>query len=139
MQRMRDKMDEYLYRRNFSGAVSICLDQEQLYLKSFGYKDHPNKVSNNCGTLFGIASGTKTSTALGILRLVESGLLDLTTPVTDIIGDVRYIHRTAVFRQLLNHTSGIYDYYDEELIQDFDNYSVEIPWSKLETICCLRL
>ena len=29
--------------------------------------------------------------------------------------------------------TGIYDYYDEELVEDFNNYSVEIPWFKLVT------
>jgi len=34
---------------------------------------------------------------------------------------------------LLAHTSGIYDYYDEEIEQDFEHFSVDIPWSELET------
>ena len=35
--------------------------------------------------------------------------------------------------QLLSHTSGIYDYYAEELISDFDNFFVDIPWYQLDT------
>ena len=34
---------------------------------------------------------------------------------------------------MLTHTSGIYDYYDEEIEQDFDNFFVSIPWYRLET------
>jgi CubicO group peptidase (beta-lactamase class C family) len=33
----------------------------------------------------------------------------------------------------LTHTSGIYDYFDEESEQDFDNFFVSIPWYRLET------
>jgi CubicO group peptidase (beta-lactamase class C family) len=34
---------------------------------------------------------------------------------------------------LLTHISGIYDYFDEEVEQDFDNFFVSIPWYRLET------
>jgi len=33
----------------------------------------------------------------------------------------------------LTHTSGIYDYFDEEIEQDFDHFYVSIPWYRLET------
>ncbi len=36
-----------------------------------------------------------------------------------------FISENATIRQLLTHTSGIYDYYDEEIEQDFDHFSVD--------------
>jgi CubicO group peptidase (beta-lactamase class C family) len=34
-------------------------------------------------------------------------------------------------RHLLTHTSGIPDYYDEDKVSDFDNFTVNIPWYEL--------
>lgn len=131
---MQDKFDEFLTEKEFSGVVSVYEKQNPVYLKSFGYRDLPNGIPNNVTTLFGIASGTKTFTAIGIMRLMESGAAKLSTPVVEIMDrDMDFIHRDATIRHLLNHTSGIYDYYDEEQIEDFENYSVKIPWFKLET------
>lgn len=33
---------------------------------------------------------------------------------------------------MLTHTSGVPDYYDEEKIEDFDNFSVGVPWYELK-------
>jgi CubicO group peptidase (beta-lactamase class C family) len=85
-------------------------------------------------TKFGIASGTKLFTALGIGRLIDEGMLSLTTTMKEIDKDFRYfVDENATILNLLTHTSGIYDYYDEEKITDYDNYSVEIPWFQLTT------
>lgn len=131
---MQEKIDEFLNEKEFSGVVSIYEGQNSVYLNSFGYRDLPNTIPNNITTLFGTASGTKTLTAIGIMCLLESSPTKLSTPVVEILGcDMGFIHRDVTIRHLLNHTSGIYDYYDEEQIEDFENYSVEIPWFKLET------
>lgn len=47
--------------------------------------------------------------------------------------DGNNIDEDATIQHLLTHTSGIYDYYDEEIEQDFENFFVEIPWYDLET------
>jgi hypothetical protein len=33
---------------------------------------------------------------------------------------------------LLTRTSGIPDYYDEEKVDDFDNFTVDVPWYELK-------
>jgi len=77
---------------------------------------------NKVDTVFGIASGTKTFTALGIIKMIEQNLFDYSTTVHEIFDkDLPFIHPKATVKHLLCHTSGMYDYYDEELITDFDN------------------
>jgi CubicO group peptidase (beta-lactamase class C family) len=44
-----------------------------------------------------------------------------------------FVDEHATIQHLLTHTSGIFDYYDEEIEQDYDHFSVEIPWCELET------
>jgi CubicO group peptidase (beta-lactamase class C family) len=118
----------------FSGVISIFGRKSVIYNRAFGFRDVKNKVPNNTETLFGIASGTKLFTALGIGKLVELGMISLDTSVREIDAKFRtFIDGDATILNLLTHTSGMYDYYDEEIIDDFDNYFVEIPWFQLET------
>ena len=73
-------------------------------------------------------------TAVGIGRLIDEGRLALSTEVKEIDNAYSgFIDESATILNLLTHTSGIYDYYDEEEITDFDNFTVEIPWFELET------
>jgi CubicO group peptidase (beta-lactamase class C family) len=118
----------------FSGVISIFKDTSTLFNKAFGYRDIKNRLPNTTGTIFGIASGTKAFTAMGIGVLVDQGLISLGTTIREIDqGYTDFIDGHATIRDLLTHTSGIYDYYDEEIEQDYEHFSVEIPWCELET------
>jgi CubicO group peptidase (beta-lactamase class C family) len=118
----------------FSGVISIFNDASIVFSKAFGYRDIKNKLPNTTGTNFGIASGTKVFTALGIGVLVDQGLISLGTTIREIDQEnTGFVDEYATIQHLLTHTSGIYDYYDEEIEQDFEHFTVEIPWCELET------
>lgn len=118
----------------FSGVVSVFRENTSLYQEAFGYADIAEKRKNNVDTRFGIASGTKLFTALGIGTLIDAGKLSPEMTVREIFGtDLSFIDSRATVAHLLSHTSGMYDYFDEEADIDFDTYSPAIPWYKLET------
>ena len=129
-----DQIEKVVRETDFSGAISIHQADSPLYEKAFGYRDIQNQLPNSPGTRFGIASGTKFFTALGIGRLIDQGLLELETQVGELSPDyVDFIDPRATIQHLLTHTSGIYDYYDEEIEQDFDHFFISIPWYRLGT------
>ena len=79
-----------------------------MFSKAFGYRDMKNKLLNVTDTIFGIASGTKVFTALGIGVLVDQGLISLDTTVREL--DRQYsgfVDEHATIQHLLTHTSGI--------------------------------
>jgi CubicO group peptidase (beta-lactamase class C family) len=118
----------------FSGVVSVFRGTLTVFSKGFGYRDIKNELPNTTDTLFGIASGTKGFTALAIGVLVDQDVISLDTTMAEI--DPAYcgfVDPHATVRHLLTHTSGIFDYYDEEIEQDWDHFAVEIPWCELET------
>jgi len=134
MKLSNEKLDVFLKDKGFSGVVSVTEGAEILYQKAFAYRDIPNKIPNQIDTIFGIASGTKLFTALGIGALIGQGELSLETRVSEIDPSFSsFIDPNATILNLLTHTSGIFDYYDEEIIEDFDNFHVDIPWYDLHT------
>jgi CubicO group peptidase (beta-lactamase class C family) len=65
---------------------------------------------------------------------VNQGLISLGTTVREIDQAYRgFVDEQATIQHLLTHTSGIYDYYDEEIEQDCKRFSVKTPWYELET------
>lgn len=66
------------------------------------------------GARIAIASGSKTFTALAVLRLVEEGVWRLDQPVRALLGsDLPLLDDAVTLEHLLGHTSGIGDYLDE--------------------------
>ncbi|PKO02661.1 MAG: penicillin-binding protein [Chloroflexi bacterium HGW-Chloroflexi-5] len=129
-----DRIEQVAHETDFSGVISIFEADSALHEQAFGYRDIPNQIPNTPATRFGIASGTKFFTALGIGRLIDLGLIHLETRVGELSTDYTgFISPDATIRHLLTHTSGIYDYFDEEIEQDFDNFYVSIPWYRLVT------
>ena len=79
------------------------------------------------------AQCSKTFTALCICALIEDGRLALSTSVTDVLSAaLPHVSREVTIESLLTHTSGIGDYYDEDLVDDFTAYHLPIPWYRLE-------
>lgn len=129
-----DRIEQVARDTDFSGVVSIHQVHSPLYQQAFGDRDIQNQIPNSPGTRFGIASGIRFFTSLGLGRLVDQGLLTLENQVGELSTDYAgFIDPHATIRHLLTHTSGIYDYFDEEIEQDFDNFFVSIPWYGLET------
>lgn len=134
MEKLTRKLEQIASETAFSGVISIFKDDSTVFNKAFGYRDIKNELPNTTNTVFGIASGTKIFTALGIGVLIDQGLISLETIIREIDQSYQgFISEQATVQHLLTHTSGIYDYYDEEIEQDFENFSVEIPWCELET------
>jgi CubicO group peptidase (beta-lactamase class C family) len=134
MKELIRRIEQAASELEFSGVISVFGEASTVFSKAFGYRDVKNSLPNTTSTRFGIASGTKVFTALGIGVLIDRGLLSLGTTVREI--DQAYtgfVDEHATIRHLLTHTSGIYDYYDEESEQDYERFSVEIPWCELET------
>lgn len=134
MDQFIDEVRKTAKETSFFGVVSVYKGENVLYHEAFGYADIAEKRENNLDTKFSIASGTKLFTALGIGTLIDSGRLSLDKTVYEIfLRDPSYIDSRATVAQLLSHTSGIYDYYDEEQETDCEDFFVDIPWYRLET------
>jgi CubicO group peptidase (beta-lactamase class C family) len=83
------KIEQAASEMEFSGVISVFRDASTVFSKAFGYRDIKNKLPNTTSTLFGIASGTKVFTALGIGVLIDQGLISLGTTSEKSIKNIR--------------------------------------------------
>lgn len=116
----------------FSGVIQISKGNEVLLDMANGYARLFDEIPNKTDTSFGIASGTKGFTALAVLKLVDEGKLKLEDNVFEILPyEFPNVKTPMTVKQLLTHTSGIYDYFDEEIIEDFGQLFKIVPISKI--------
>jgi CubicO group peptidase (beta-lactamase class C family) len=131
--RLFARIDAAAEANRFSGVVSLRLGRNLVFERAHGFADRSNKVANTMQTRFGTASATKAFTGLSVCALMEEGLLALDTSVTDVLGvALPHVSKAVTIEHLLTHTSGIGDYYDEEVVTDFTSFHVSIPWYRLE-------
>lgn len=123
---------ENVIEEDFSGIVSINKNGENIFCKAYGYSDIPNKIDNEIDTKFAIASGGKIFVAVAILKLIEDEKLSFNTTIDSILDfDLQKIDSKITIRQLLNHTSGIPDYFDEDIMEEYEELWVDYPNYKI--------
>lgn len=104
--------------KNFSGVIQIRKAEKKIYEKAHGFADISNERLNNINTRFGIASGAKLLSAIAICKLVEQGKLEFESLLKDYL-DVHKFDDKVTIKNLLTHTSGLPDYFNEEEMTDF--------------------
>ncbi|MDR0557193.1 MAG: beta-lactamase family protein [Treponema sp.] len=123
---------EKVLKKNFNGVISVKVNNESIIQKAYGYADIVNKIPNEIDTKFATASAGKVFVAVGVLQLIENNRINLNDTIGNVLDiDLKKIDKNITIEQLLNHTSGIPDYFDEsvmneyaELWTDFPNYKI---------------
>lgn len=129
-----DELDAVALKRSFSGVVTIDVGDRRVLERSYRLAHRALKVPNTPATRFATASGSKSFTALAIMRQVVSGTLRLQDPVRQFLGDdLPLIDDDVTIEHLLTHTSGIGDYLDEDGDWDSTDYVLTVPVHTLKT------
>lgn len=117
---------------DFNGFVAVSANDEALLFDAFGYRDLPNQITNNVDTIFGTASGGKTFVAIAIMKLIEDQKIGIDQPINQILSkNLPNLDSSVTVHQLLNHTSGIGDYYDEDVLSDYAELWTDFPNYKI--------
>lgn len=95
-------------KNSFNGNVLIAEKGKPVYEKSFGLANIPKKEPLNTQSIFELASVTKQFTAMGIMMLVNKGLLRYEDTLRKFLPELPY--ESVSIRHLLNHSSGLPDY-----------------------------
>ena len=127
-------LDRIAAETGFSGVVRVDGPEGVEVVRAYGLADRAHAIPNEPDTQFGTASGTKSLTALVIMRLVDEEALDLSTTARSVLGaDLPLVDERVTVEHLLAHRSGIGDYLDEELEADLPEYPMPVPVQQLAT------
>jgi D-alanyl-D-alanine carboxypeptidase len=114
--------DEVLQAGLDRGLTSVALRVEQgstlLFEGAAGLASRENQTPVAATDRFRIASITKTFTAVLVLQQVDAGLLRLDDTISKwlddpVVAQIPNVDQITI-RQLLSHTSGVYDYFDQD-------------------------
>jgi D-alanyl-D-alanine carboxypeptidase len=116
--RLRAAIDDFVHgemaRRRIPGlALLVARDHRIILSANYGVSNLETDAPVNDRTSFQIASMSKQFTAAAILILAERGALALTDRVGKYFGDLPPAWESITIEQLMNHTSGLRDDWDE--------------------------
>lgn len=117
---------------DFRGNVYIVQDSRVLYKSVTGFADLSNEIPNTLETRFASASAGKVFVAVGILRLIEQGKLKFDDTLGELLDiEFHHIDKDVTVRQLLVHTSGVPDYFNETVMSEYEDLWIDYPNYKI--------
>jgi CubicO group peptidase (beta-lactamase class C family) len=134
MSTLENDLDSLAAETGFSGVVRIDGAQGVELAKAYGPAHRGYRIANTIDTRFAIASGSKSFTALVVIGLIEDGVLELATTARSVLGqDLPLVGDDVTIEHLLSNRSGIGDYLDEDVLDDFNAYVLPVPVHELAT------
>jgi D-alanyl-D-alanine carboxypeptidase len=116
-EKMQRVLDEGINDYNFKGvSAAVIFPEDKIWTGVSGISH--DTVSIKPDMLFAIGSITKNMVAALTLSLVEDKILSLDDPVSKWLPSYPHVDGKISLRQLLNHTSGLYMFWDNQQIWD---------------------
>jgi CubicO group peptidase (beta-lactamase class C family) len=127
----RVAVEAVLDEHEFSGVVRAVGDAGEASLTvERGLADRANQIPNTLRTRFAAASVSKLVTGMTVARLVDAGLLGWDARYADLVGAEwrpPALDPSVTLQQLLTHTSGFGDYFDEEGDEPYETIWTRTP------------
>lgn len=124
---LQHTLDHYSEQHQLKGvAAAVTFPDGSQWSAAYG---HYGSAPLHTDLLYEIGSNTKTFVAVIMLQMHEEGLLSLDDPLGQFITPSVNISPAITLRQLLNHTSGIYNYTDHPDISDAVLADMEHIWN----------
>lgn len=118
--------------RNFRGNVCIVQNNKVLFEQTSGFADLQNEIPNTPDTRFASASAGKVFVAVGILQLIEQNKISFDDTLGKLLAIELYdIDKDVTVKQLLTHTSGVPDYFDETTMNEYEELWTDYPNYKI--------
>ncbi|MEZ4533967.1 MAG: serine hydrolase domain-containing protein [Cyanobacteriota/Melainabacteria group bacterium] len=101
-------VSQRMKEQNIPGYSLAILDRGTvIFQKPYGYADLAANEPVTNDTIFGLASLTKTFTALSLLTLVDRGLIKLDAPLAKYLDGLTPPYQNLTIRQLASMTAGV--------------------------------
>ena len=123
MKKTADKNDaldafitNYCIDHPLSGSVRITLNDKIIYQKFCGKADYENDIELDENSVFSFYSLSKPFCAIGLLKLLDKGLVDIDDHPGEYLPEMRGFDKRVTIRQMLCHTSGLPDFETEDFM-----------------------
>ena len=127
-------VQEQMATAPFSGVVLVHEHGQRIFARAYGLAQRSEALPNTLATRFATASGSKTFTAVAICQLVAQGLLRFDMPLTACVpAPLPSFDPAVTIHQLLTHTSGIPDYFDESVDDDYAAFWNDVPMYRMRS------
>lgn len=137
-QQYQDLLDEIISNGVVGITMSVYKPQDGMWIGASGMADLHNDVAMQSCNISRVGSTVKMYTAVTVLKLQEEGKLSLDDKIADYLdGDV--IDKienadVATIRQLLQHSSGIYNYIQNLVFQTASTNDLIREWNAEELL-----
>ena len=112
----------------FRGVIYVIQDSKVIMEYVSGFADLANEVPNTIETKFASASAEKVFVATAVLQLIVQGKLGFEDTLGKLLDiDLHDIDSNVTVEQLLNHTSGVPDYFDESIMNEYVELWFDYP------------
>lgn len=119
------------------GVVVYIRVEDEAWIGAAGLANLDSGEAIATNDLFRIASASKPFTATVVLQLAENGDIDLDAPIADYIpadlADIPNVQE-ATIRQMLQMTSGIFNYTESDAFNDAVDADPSHAWTAAETL-----
>ena len=105
-------VEDVMEREHIAGAaIAVAQHGSVLFQKGFGYRDVEQQLPVTPDTIFGVASVSKSFTAMAIMQLADAGVLSVNDPVVKYLPELRLRGvddlENIKIKHLLSHTTGL--------------------------------
>jgi CubicO group peptidase (beta-lactamase class C family) len=127
---LRARIAAILARDNVPGVAIALVDRDgPLWVGGVGVRDRQTRTAMDADTVFRVGSLSKSVVALGVMRLVDQGKLDLDRPLRDILPDAGIDNpweatAPVTLAQCMEHTAGLDEVRFNEVFTDDEELPV---------------
>ncbi len=134
MKSVLERIESIQKEIDYSGTAYVK-SGEDILIKSYGYSNRGEKIMNEKDTRYGIASGSKLFTSIAIGQLVDKKIISFDMKLIDCLDcQLPFFDKNVTIHHLLTHTAGIPDYFDEAIMNDFEDLWILTPMYRVRDL-----
>ena len=136
-ERLQNILDKKIAMHGARGvSASVIFSDGKIWTGTSGLSHDTVKIKPDM--LFAVGSVTKNVVSALVLKLCEDKILSLNDPLLKWLPDYQYIDNKITIRQLLNHTSGIYMFWENQKIWDDLKNDRTKSWTPEEVLSYIK-
>ena len=107
---LSNRIADYCEKNNIFGVVRVTVKDEIKLSESYGFADKENKIPFTDNSMFSFYSLSKPFCAMGLLKLCDKNLVDITAHPSVCVPEAEGFHKELQIKHLLHHVSGLPDF-----------------------------